>query len=218
MPTTKTVEDVYDAAVARNKLNDGLQLVGTAEVIALVSRVQQEKFLKASQINPEFFGTNIEVTLDGSKKADLSTLSPAIAYLDLVVIANKGTSGYTNGDEVNVVAVRDFDAELAPRMFKQRYNLAPVGTDMNGVTSVGLYYSVLPDTMDITVTDMSTIDMDMPDEFIDSIVTELALYMAIKDNRSQDEIAVLQIEVQQADAIFSAAVGNFSRTTRRFNE
>lgn len=219
MPLTSTVQDVYDGALARNKMNDGTQLVGTAEVIGFVSRKQQEKFLLVSKMNAEFFGNYEEISLQsGTYAAVLSTIDPAIAAIDLVTITDKGTSSYTNGDEVNIVGVRDFDAELAPRMFLQRYQLTPVGTDMNGVTKVTIYYSVLPATMDNTVTDMSTLSLDMPDEHIDTLITELALHMAIKDNRSADELALLEKESKDADAILVATAQGFTRKWRRFNE
>lgn len=214
MTATHTVQNVIDRAMQRNQLNDTTKIASDAELVGLISRKQQEKFLEVARINPDFFGEVTTITLSGSD-ADLSTISPLAAAINMVQVAAEAGSNYDVGDRIYVVATDEQDAELAPRMIFQRNKLTALGTDLNGVTQIKIYYSRLPATMN-TATDPDSLNMDMPDEFIDTIVSEVALHLAIKDNRSAEEIAGLKVEVNEALANLSRAARAMTQTSTRF--
>lgn len=216
MAATLDVQDVIDRAINRNSMNDADVIAGDAELIGLVDRVQQDKYLRVGQSFPDFFGAEVTITLTGTDEARFSDASPAVGVITRVEVAAESGSGYNVGDIINIVPTDEQESEVAPRMYLTRTSLKGVGTDLNGVTSVRLYYSIRPDAMDTTA-DPSTINMTMPDEFIDTIVNEVALYLAVKDNRDALEVQALQQEVADADNLLLTSAAALVPTTRAFN-
>lgn len=211
----KTVQNIIDAALQRNQMNDSAVLAGDPELVGLISRKQQDKYLRVAQAAPDFFGASASFTLTAQDEVVFNQMSPAPAIINRVEINAVGSSSYTTADKVHVVVTDDQAAELAPRMILQSGKLIAVGTDLNGVTSVTVYYSILPVSMN-TATSPGSLNMDMPDEFIDTVVSEVAYYLALKDNRNDVEIQVLLKEIEESEALLVRAAELMSRTTDRF--
>lgn len=209
-----TIQEIITAGYNRNQMNDENVLAGDSELILLISRKQQRAFLDAGKINPDFFGADASPSLS-SGVASLSGISPTVGIISHVEIANAGTSNYTSGDEVNLVRTSEKDNELPPRMYRQTNKLVGVGSDLTSVTSVKIYYSQVPAAL-FSAADPSTLYMSLPDEHADVLITEAALYLAIKDNRGESELATLKAEVKEAkDNLLFIAELNIP-TNRRF--
>lgn len=192
-----TIQAVITAALNRNQLNDEDVLAGDAELILLASRKQQRAFLEVAKVNPDFFGAAATPSLSAGGVASLTGISPTVGIISHVEIANVGTSNYSSGDEVNLVTVAEKDDELAPRMYRQRNQLVTVGSDLQGVTSVKLFYGQVPAALD-SGQDPANLFMSLPDEHADVLITEMALYLAIKDNREAQELSILRDEAKEA--------------------
>jgi hypothetical protein len=136
-----TVEQIVVAVLARAlELSNEVPTTRSVHYRRVTTR-QQQLFVRAAEINPDYFGKSTSINLAGGT-ADLSTLNPKAERVNGVRINNKGTSPYTSGDHVHIVAIDDSTyAALAPRATLRDYTLTQVGTDLSLVTSVWVDYS-----------------------------------------------------------------------------
>jgi hypothetical protein len=112
---------------------------------------QRQLFAIAAQANSDRFGVCASAplqTVSGSRVADLNDFVspvPTPELIDRVDILDAGTSGYAVGKEVTLVQALDQQAGFVPRAMLRDRILIGVGTDLDLVTSVRIYYAKLPE-------------------------------------------------------------------------
>jgi len=186
---------------------------------------QQQLFARAAAINPEYYGVCAVAPLSNGA-VDLKDLGDPVYRADSlsrIEIADKGTSGYANGDEVHVVALTDPDAALPPRVTVRNGVVAQVGTDLNGVVSLRVFYSRLP--LSIGPNDGSK-ELELLDPFQELLVVDLARYLVehtlgLDATLRGQALPLLEAEEKDLLALFDAHVkaytaaaetGRFGRT------
>lgn len=215
MTYTYSVEDVIDAAMERNQMNDRTKLAGNAELILLCSRKQQKIFMDIAKVNPDYMGASSTINLS-TYVADLTGVSPSIAVIDFVEVAvATASANWDAGDEIHTCAYREYDDEVQPKMYQKKDNL--VGdSHLSGVTSVTIHYSILPAVLDSTAS-TSSVTFTLPDEHIGYMIAEMAYYLAFKDNRSENEMAMLKQEVEEERGNILTIAELQLHKDRRFN-
>lgn len=188
---------------------------------------QQQLYAAAARANPEYFGAAAIGTLDGSGRISLATMGdPGAAdptpnmelVSEIVVSAASGAPGVPAvGALVHVVALTDPDAELPPRVTVRGGTIAPVGTDLAGVTQITVYYSHRP--FGLRPQD-GAVAVELPEPFHDLLVLDLARFLVRKMTTLSAEVrqAALQVfeaEEQEAMANFVATVQGFTSAVER---
>lgn len=188
-----TVQNIIDRAGQRSNLND-TSLIGTTQLIAYVSTLEQLVYLTAARGNPDYFGKEANTSARAYGATwDLSTTG--IAALSRVEVAaiTGAVSGLSVGTEVNLVSIRQPGVALSPRVYVRsrvlrEYN-SELSTDAsNFVTTLKLFYSHLPARRTAT-----TDTLDLPDEWDGLLVLPLAKIMSLRDQRPE-EIPSLESE------------------------
>jgi hypothetical protein len=203
-----TVQDIYDRAVERSNLNDAA-LVGQAEWVNFISTAEQSLYLEAAEYNPDFFGKE-GVTASRSSGGSWNLRSApsnvtAVSQVEIDTITGT-VSGLSAGDRVNMISIRDPEAELSPRAYLRdlvirEYN-DELSTDAsNYVSRLKIFYSFLPSTR----TDPED-ELDLPDQWSPLLVLPLARILAIRDQRP-DEVGPLDQEFILHRGIFLRHLG-----------
>jgi hypothetical protein len=181
-------------------------------------------FAYAAQTNPERFGTaafgNLQ-TVSGLRVLDINDIVapvPTPELIQRVEIENKGTSPYTNGDEVTIVTVEDKDAELPPRAFLRDGVVIGVGTDLDLITSLRIYYPKLTDLFLATDKD-KVLDLLAPWDTL--LELDLAKWVLGKATQLSAETRVAAITALAAEetillADFKESVANYTPSVSRF--
>ncbi len=224
-----TVNDLVTAALSRAS-DFGAAYPGSRSVLyrRLSNRLHQ-LYAVAARWNPEYFGVSAVGTLDAVDGVSFSTMGAsggtyAPELVSRVEIADKGTSSYTNGDEVNVVQLNDVDAAaLAPRVTIRNQAIQQVGTDLALVTSVRLYYSRRP--FRLAATDGDT-TVDFPEQLEELLVIDLTRWVtrkatnppleqraaALKSLDDEEQEMLVNFEQEVASFTSAAETGRFMRT------
>lgn len=174
-----TVRKVIDAALAEVGRFFDAETSPESIWIARISTRQEELFERASKVNSNYHGVCATGTLDANGAIDLEDMDgvgsnpPAPDQVQRVEIADKGTSSLTNGQRVNIVDIDDPDASIAPRATLRDHVLRQVGTELDGVVSVTVYYARRP--LPLTA-DTESVDLRGSHAYL--LVWDLAVYMA----------------------------------------
>jgi len=214
-----TLDEVIIASLAR-AVDYELRVPSAHSVMyRRVSIRQQELFSRAAKINPDWAGVSAVgplVVWAGGLAMDVSDLIDPSEGADLITrveIADKGTSAYVNGQEVNIVQLADPNIADPPRVTVRRRIVQAVGADLVNVTSIRVFYSAIPlpmDTKDCLV--------DVPDPHSELLVLDLVKWLA-KKTLTLDAgvktalITSLDDEEKEALANFDAYVARFSDAT-----
>lgn len=139
-----TVDEIIVQALARGQ-EFSVEFPKTKSVhIRRINTRQQQLFVRAAEINVDYFGKSVSVPLVAGA-ADLTTLNPAAERIDGVRVNGVGTSGYFTGAKVTVVPIADAAMSgLPPRATLRDYTLTGYGTDLDLVASVWIDYSKRP--------------------------------------------------------------------------
>ncbi|KKN24082.1 hypothetical protein LCGC14_0898580 [marine sediment metagenome] len=211
-----TVNDLATAALSR-AADFGAAYPGSRSVLyrRLSNRLHQ-LYAAAARWNPEYFGVSAVGTLD-SGGVSFSTMGAsggtyAPELVSRIEIADKGTSSYTNGDEVNLVQLNDPDAALPPRVMVRNQALQQVGTDLTDVTSLRMYYSRRPFRL---AADDGDTTVDFPEQFEELLVIDLTKWITRKATNPPLEqraaaLASLDAEEQETLANFEQEVVSFT--------
>jgi len=211
-----TVNDLVTAALSR-AADFGAAYPGSRSVLyrRLSNRLHQ-LYAAAARWNPEYFGVSAVGTLD-SGGVSFSTMGAsggtyAPELVSRIEIADKGTSSYTNGDEVNLVQLNDPDAALPPRVMVRNQALQQVGTDLTDVTSLRMYYSRRPFRL---AADDGDTTVDFPEQFEELLVIDLTKWITRKATNPPLEqraaaLASLDAEEQETLANFEQEVVSFT--------
>jgi hypothetical protein len=187
---------------------------------------QQQLFAAAARANPEYFGatalglldSNGAITLSGMGDPAATDPVPNMELISRIEVAQSSGSGVPAvGTEVNVVPVTDLDAALPPRVTVRGQVVAPVGTDLAGVTKLTVYYSHRP--FGLRPTDGKVV-VELPEPFQDLLVLDLARYLLRKAASLTREVrqvalAALDAEEQETLSNFIASVQSFTSAVER---
>jgi hypothetical protein len=171
-----TAEEVIVAAMAR--CTDLGATVPSAWSVYLrrIGLRQGQIFSMVAQVDPEYFGVESFVPLVNGAFT-LANLSPKVERIADVRIGNPGSSGFQSNDPVNLIRHDDQEAMLPPRAVVRDQILRQVGNDLQGVSTLVLYYSKRPATSSAIT--KATV-MELPEQFQDLLVIDLAKQMIRK--------------------------------------
>lgn len=136
---------------------------------------QQWLYALAARVNPDYATEAAEATLSADPVGvDLDLIADPIETpenLTRIEIKDAGTSSYSTGDKVTVVPVADQDG-LAPRVTIRNRAIYAVGTDLDDVTSLLIYYPYRPEPTDSDEDGTRTVEITQPYEEL--LVIDLA--------------------------------------------
>lgn len=223
-----TIAEIVEAALARAS-DFGANFPSTRSVLyRRIGQRLQQLYAVAARTNPEYFGVSAVGTLSsgavslsttGDPDAGDPVFSPEL--ITRVEIADKGTSAYTNGDEVFVVQRNDPGVAVAPRVTIRNGVIQQIGTDLTNVTSLRMYYSRRPFRLD---GGDGALALDFPEAFQELLVVDLAKWLARKladkENRglalealTAEETELLANFVAEVESYTSGVeTGRFGRT------
>lgn len=215
-----TIQQVLDNAKARCA-ELGVEFPATRSLlIDRISQTQQDVFAMGAQWNPDYFGTCIVGTLDGLAIDVLAILDPLEIpeTITRIEIADPGSSEWSAGDEVSVVTLSDRDhATIPPRVTVRRKLISSVGTDLNGVNSLRIFYSPCPLPIDPAAVDVNTKRIEIPRPHDRIVALDLTLYLLDKIPNPTDAVtagkAATQAELTAALAKFESHVRSYVMTT-----
>lgn len=183
---------------------------------------QQQLFTRASKINPEWAGVlaTAPISLWANVRAvDLADLVDPTEAADLITrieIANKGTSAYVSGQEVNIVTVADPGCADAPRVLLRNRMILAYNSELDNVTSLNVYYSRIP--LAIAPTD-ATCDIELPDPHSELLVVDLTRHLlqitiALAPTERTAALAALDAEEKELLMLFDDHVARHSDATQ----
>lgn len=212
-----TGQEVFDRAAQRSSLND-TSLVDATKYIRFISDLEKRIFLRAAQLNPDYFGKDAITSVRAHFGDSWNLLSVpgdvgAVARVDVQTIIGAVT-GVVVGDQVNLVSIRWPDVEVSPRAYLRGGNLTGYKTelgaaDANMVSSVRVWYAERPADVTAMAQQLRT-----PEEWLDMIVLPMARIFAIYDRRL-DEVEHLNAELTTVQENFEMAVLAFDHGVRR---
>jgi len=203
-------QDLVVAAIGRSSKNKGEILANNAsELLALIARLQQAAFSLAATVNYTVFAGFLDVAAQAESGGpeDVGWLVPpdaeCVFRIERLHTTEGGTGG--KGDQITEVMFDDRAAEPGkPCVYRLGGIYLPAGNapDPTG-GDIRFYYSrvpVAPTTID------DTLDAQWPDRFDNLLITQIALYLAKKDGRT-DEVTWLATEETEWKAQFTAWLG-----------
>jgi hypothetical protein len=217
-----TVQEIVEAALARAmEFSDKVPNTFSVSVGRMNQRHQQ-LFARIAERNRDYAGRDAELTLTAGA-CDTADLDPLPMRISLVTIDDPGSSSWPVGRPVKVVPVDDLDCALPPRMTLRDGILQQVGTDLQGVTSVRVWYAKRPADLE------SGADVPaMPAQYHELLVIDLAKSMirktiALNATSRKEILDVFTVEEEEVLADFDAHLRNFQyaevsrfgRTTRQ---
>jgi hypothetical protein len=212
--------DLTSAALARSYTNrPELSDPGAAELIGVLSRLLREAFALASTINPLFYGTSLVVPYTVGPAASSSGWArPADAHAVVKLEASTDTRAVGDtpiavGTEVLVVPFNDRALESGtPAVYElgQLFVCAGNVGDPN-VGGLVIFYQKRPATL---TNGGDSLDALWQDEFNELLILGLAVYLAKKDQRSEDA-AAFDAERQEWLALYAQSLRDASISTRQ---
>jgi hypothetical protein len=170
-----TPRDLITAAIARSSKNRPLGVAAAeAELLALVQRTLRACAAVAARVNPTYFGTNDAVAGVGGvwvRPAD----AESVYWIETA-----------DGDPVTVVPIEDRDADgIEPRLYREgaAYHTVGGAADPAATDTLTFRYSRRledPATID------TALEAGWPTAYDPLIIEEVAVYLAVKDGRSQE--------------------------------
>lgn len=183
---------------------------------------QQQLFTRASKVNPAWAGvmSTAPVSLWASVRSiDLADLVDPTEAADLITrieIANKGTSAYVAGQEVNIVSLADPGCADAPRVLLRNRMILAYNNELDNVTSLNVFYSRIP--LAIGPTDAAC-DIELPDPHSELLVVDLTRHLlqitlVLAATERAAAIALLDAEEKELLALFDEHVARYSDATQ----
>lgn len=187
---------------------------------------QRQLFSVAAKLNPERFGVSVVSALttdpSGRRVIDLAdidgTTVPSPELVQAVEIANPGTGLYASGDTVTIVTMDDKEAELAPRAFLRDKLVIGVGSDLDLVVSLRVYYPRLTELFALT-DKTKTVELEAPWDTL--LELDLAIWILQKATQVSKDIrdaGIAMFEAEQKGLVgdWLDHVAQFTPTVSRF--
>lgn len=186
MAVTTTVQDILNAAYSRSTQNNpGTIATESTELLAVVQRALDGAYAFAARINPTFFADTADVVGAASVWA-----RPELAESIFLIEEADGT-------EVVVVPYNDRTAEeLKPSLYEFGQNFFGAGNaaDPSATDTLTFYFASRPATL-AALDDV--LDAMWREQFNELLVTEVAIYLAVKDGAGQARTTELQALVAE---------------------
>ncbi len=182
---------------------------------------QQQLFADAASINNDYFGTCASVALvaGAADLRDIASPVPTPQQIQKIIVHAVGVgSVWAVGKEVAIVALGDIEAELSPRMTLRDGVLRAVGTDLNNVTEVMVYYARQAKMLGPSDANTAT---EVPSPFDELLVVDLAAYLlqgvaAVEGNARAAALASLGAEEESLLGAWTEHVESYAAVNSRF--
>jgi len=214
-----TAREIIDAALAEVASFFDPTTTPDSVWVRRINVRQEELFARATSLNPDYYGIcAVAPLVDGAANLrDLTEDPPAPDRIDRIEIHDPGTSEYAAGERVNLVRVDDVDASFPPRMLLRDHVLWSVGSDMDGVAKIKVYYARRPTPVR---SEDDAIELDGAHSEL--LVWDLAKYMTrrapgVDPATREAAMAFFVAQEEAALALYDAHVQQFaSRVQKRF--
>lgn len=211
MAVTTTVQDILDGAYSKSTKNrPGTIATEATELVDVVQRSINGLYAIAARVNPLFFASTQNVTLA------TGWARPETA--ESVFRVEGGTNPPTTpnvatGTEVVVVPFDDRAAEpLKPAVYRYGQKYYTAGNALDPVNNdLMFYFSKRPSTLTVVA---SVLDAQWVEQFNELLMLEVAIYLALKDNRG-DEVMLLKQERDRWATQFLAFLEHETANERR---
>lgn len=191
MAVTTTVQQIITGALTRSSKNSpGVIANNTSELVEVVRRSLTGLFTYAARVNPTYFADTQAVTLSGGVWVRPET-AESIFRIE-----------QSDSTEVVVVPFDDRKAELGmPAVYRFGQKFRSAGNPLDPTTGdLTFFFSKRP----AVVTALSdVIDPLWNESYNDLLISEVAIYLALKDGRA-DEIADLRADRDKWAMLFTA--------------
>jgi hypothetical protein len=179
---------------------------------------QAELFSWVAGIDPEFFGRDVAAPVTSGTVAftALESAGVRVGHVQSVVVENPGTSGYRAGERVRLVRSDDV-RDLPPRVTLRDRVLRSVETDLEGVTSLRVFFSRLP--AGITPSGVGTIELPSP--FDDLLALDLAKFILTRDLETANSPALAYYVAEEAKRLVALEAhirGTYRAMETRFTQ
>ena len=182
---------------------------------------EQALFSRAARVNPEWAGVCAHAPVIGGA-VNLRTIgatAPVPELISKVEILDPGTSPYPAGTQVNLVVLKDVDVAEPPRATLRDYVIEGVGSDLDGVGKLRIYYSRLPVPGKPTDRDR---EAEIPEPHTEILVVGLASDLLSKAlgldrERKKEALALLAAEEEKRLADFDAYLQTYAPLQMRFS-
>ena len=181
---------------------------------------QQELFARAAVLAPDFYGTCAKGALiDGA--ADFADMQPPVMRPEAITrveISDGGESEYEPGTRVRMVRLGEEHAAEKPRAVIRDRVFRSVGSDLDGVAEIMVYYPRSPEPIG---PDGKDVELEIPAPFDELLVIDLARYALSKtlDIEPETRVAAIQALSEEEAALlaqFDAHVRNYAPLEARF--
>lgn len=140
-----TYDQIVDAALERASLFGQHGGMARETLLRRIGLRQSQLFQRAAVLNPDFYGVCVVGPLS-SGALDLEDLADPlnpVGVIERIEVAVAGTGVHPAGTTVNVVPLNDAASGLIPRVTVRDLVVRAVGTDLDGITSLRIYYGKL---------------------------------------------------------------------------
>lgn len=174
---TTTCQFIVDRAKGQNLLNAPL-VADTTDMLARIRAIQQRIFSSCAGITRDRFKTSVTGNSSSAASGRSLDLTQAAFSLPIERILQVKLA---SGVEVNQVDELDVEAELAPRYFPRGTSLYEVNGEWGPTGIVPLTVLYVYGATAISVTGNLSQNVSVPDEWTDTVVLPLAMYLHSKD-------------------------------------
>ncbi len=192
-----------------------------------IGKRQQQLMSMASKVSPDYHGACATGDLDSTGCLDLRDLETAAGLdqagvIQRLEVNDPGTSGLPTGTQVHLISRDDLKAAVAPRATLRDRIIRGIEPDLDGVTSIDVYYGRIAD-MPATAEDGTT-DLEMHEVHQELLIIDLTKDLVRKALELSPEakaaiLAILDVEEQAALADYTNDVAAFaSAQEKRFSE
>jgi len=188
-------QQIYDRAIRRSLLSSSVAF-SLDDTLASMSFYEAQAFMRANQVNPDFFGTEATTSARTSPTNNWLLLSEfgdvgIITRIEVAEVTGQVTDAAV-GTVCTPIHVAEPGAGLVPRVYIRNMRLYGYGTDLgpdtqNFVTKLKVWYSRRPAQI---LDAQSTISL--PDEWAHLIITPVAAEFAMADQRLEEYAALMQ--------------------------
>lgn len=222
-----TYEEIVENALARTLDFDGQFPSSRRPMYRRIGKRQQQLMSIASKVSPDYHGVCATGDLDANGCLDLRDLATAAgldeaAAIQRFEVNDPGTGIHPTGTKIHLVSIDDVKAAVAPRATMRDRFIKGIEPDLDGVTSIDVYYARIAD-MPLATEDGST-TLDMHDQHQELLIIDLTKDLVRKALQIEPEskAAILQIldnEETGALADYATDLSGFaSNQEKRFSE
>lgn len=170
-----TADDVVESALARIATVGDQPKGARSPYYRRIGVRQQQIFIEAARLDPEFYGVCAIGTLEGGA-VSIAAMEPPVrtaAAITRIEVEDPGESDLVAGTEIIPVRVQEREYEHdQPRVLLRNRAIIAVGSDLDGVASIKVSYPYVPQSIT-----QGTTELELPDPFGELCVIDLAQWM-----------------------------------------